>query len=326
MIPTVRRILTASAVLGMFLVPLNTYFFFFLEERWGLGPGGRGAFFAVMPLFSMAAFALFGRRGEDLFQRDPAAFVRVSAWLFGAGAVLLPVSVYSPFLAGLVLLFGLSFACFGLLAVSTTMVMLSIVPASMRPHAAALAGIFTAAVGGFGGILLLGGMEQALGATGAIGTLVVPGVVSAIVLWTAARTVDHDFDIMVDELVEEEEFRVLREMGAHLPLLACRGVDFSYGRLQVLFDVNFAVDEGEMVALLGTNGAGKSTLLRVISGVGLPSRGTVRLDGADVTFLDAERRVGARYHSDPGRQSGVRSHDRARQHARLRLQPRQSPG
>jgi ABC-type branched-subunit amino acid transport system ATPase component len=59
----------------------------------------------------------------------------------------------------------------------------------------------------------------------------------------------------------------------------------------VLFGVDFSVDDGEMVALLGTNGAGKSTLLRVISGLGLPSRGSVRYRGADITFLDAERRL-----------------------------------
>jgi ABC-type branched-subunit amino acid transport system ATPase component len=74
-------------------------------------------------------------------------------------------------------------------------------------------------------------------------------------------------------------------------LLACRHVDFSYGQLQVLFDVDFTVDDGEMVALLGTNGAGKSTLLGVISGLNLPSRGSVRLRGADITYVDAERRV-----------------------------------
>jgi ABC-type branched-subunit amino acid transport system ATPase component len=79
--------------------------------------------------------------------------------------------------------------------------------------------------------------------------------------------------------------------GGTLPLLRCHGVDFSYGQLQVLFGVDFSISEQEMVALLGTNGAGKSTLLRVISGLGLPSRGTVHYRGEDVTFLDAERRV-----------------------------------
>ena len=55
-----------------------------------------------------------------------------------------------------------------------------------------------------------------------------------------------------------------------------------------------------MVALLGTNGAGKSTLLRVISGLGLPSAGTVRLGGADITYLDAERRVALGITQIPG--------------------------
>ncbi len=300
LIPTVKRILTASAVLGMFTVPLNTFFFFFLEQRWGLGPGGRGLFFAALPVFAIVAFAALGKRGESLFQRDPAAFVRASSVVLAIGAVLLPLSVFSPFLGGLVVLFGLSFACFGLLGIALTMTILSIVPASMRPHAAALAGIFTAAVGGFGGVLLLSGVEAALGSTGAIGFLVVPGLIAALVLRTAAHTVDADFDRMVDELVEDEELNVLRGQGQHLPLLSCRGIDFSYGRLQVLFDVDFTVDDGEMVALLGTNGAGKSTLLRVVSGVGLPSKGTVRLDGNDITYLDAERRVARGVTQIPG--------------------------
>lgn len=65
--------------------------------------------------------------------------------------------------------------------------------------------------------------------------------------------------------------------------LSATGVDVSYGQLQVLFDVDLQVADGEMVALLGTNGAGKSTLLRAISGLS-PSRGRiqlgdVRLDG-----------------------------------------------
>jgi ABC-type branched-subunit amino acid transport system ATPase component len=59
----------------------------------------------------------------------------------------------------------------------------------------------------------------------------------------------------------------------------------------VLFGVDFSIEEQEMVALLGTNGAGKSTLLRVISGLGLPTRGTVHYQGTDISFLDAERRV-----------------------------------
>jgi len=83
-------------------------------------------------------------------------------------------------------------------------------------------------------------------------------------------------------------------------MLACRHVDFAYDKLQVLFDVDFTVDEGEMVALLGTNGAGKSSLLRVVSGLGLPSRGSVRFRGADITYIDPERRVSLGITQVPG--------------------------
>jgi branched-chain amino acid transport system ATP-binding protein len=73
-----------------------------------------------------------------------------------------------------------------------------------------------------------------------------------------------------------------------VPLLECREVDVSYGSVQILFGVDFAVEEGEIVALLGTNGAGKSTLLKAICGLVKPKRGTVTFAGEDVTNLPAD--------------------------------------
>ena len=77
-----------------------------------------------------------------------------------------------------------------------------------------------------------------------------------------------------------------RETGE--PLLDCQGVDVSYGPVQILFGVDFHVNQGEIVALLGTNGAGKSTLLKGICGLVKPKRGTVRFAGEDVTNLPAD--------------------------------------
>ena len=66
-------------------------------------------------------------------------------------------------------------------------------------------------------------------------------------------------------------------------LLSCQGIDVAYSGVQVLFGVDFEVDEGEIVALLGTNGAGKSTLLRAISGLVHPSAGCITFDGRVIT-------------------------------------------
>ena len=74
-------------------------------------------------------------------------------------------------------------------------------------------------------------------------------------------------------------------------MLQCANIDFSYGPVQVLFDVNFEIHRGECVALLGTNGAGKSTILRVISGLEVPERGVVRLNGRNITYVAPEQRV-----------------------------------
>ena len=72
-------------------------------------------------------------------------------------------------------------------------------------------------------------------------------------------------------------------MTAGQTLLSCKGVDVSYGPVQILFGVDFEVVEGEIVALLGTNGAGKSTLLSAVCGLVKPSAGTVMYSGHDIT-------------------------------------------
>jgi len=70
-----------------------------------------------------------------------------------------------------------------------------------------------------------------------------------------------------------------------------QGIDFAYGQVQVLFDIDLTVQSGETVALLGANGAGKSTLLRIVSGLSLPQRGEVLHHGEPVTRVRAEERL-----------------------------------
>lgn len=79
---------------------------------------------------------------------------------------------------------------------------------------------------------------------------------------------------------------------AAVPILRAKDIDFSYGKLQVLFGVCIELYDGEALALLGTNGAGKSTLLRVVAGLEHPDAGRVLLADDDITDVPAERLAG----------------------------------
>src|SRR3954451_24225280 len=70
-----------------------------------------------------------------------------------------------------------------------------------------------------------------------------------------------------------------------MSFLEVRDLDAGYGQVQILFGLSLEIDDGEMVALLGTNGAGKSTLFKCITGLLPPSRGSIRFMGDDITAL-----------------------------------------
>ncbi|MCB1161983.1 MAG: ABC transporter ATP-binding protein [Candidatus Krumholzibacteriia bacterium] len=65
-------------------------------------------------------------------------------------------------------------------------------------------------------------------------------------------------------------------------MLEVTNVDMSYGDMQVLWDVTFAVHPGEIVVLVGANGAGKSSVLKTISNLSPAKGGTIRFDGLNL--------------------------------------------
>lgn len=68
------------------------------------------------------------------------------------------------------------------------------------------------------------------------------------------------------------------------PALELDGVDMHYGFVRALDRIDFHVNQGEVVSLLGDNGAGKSTLLKVMSGAHRPTGGTLRVHGEEKEF------------------------------------------
>ncbi|MCT4334848.1 sugar ABC transporter ATP-binding protein [Paracoccus sp. YLB-12] len=69
-----------------------------------------------------------------------------------------------------------------------------------------------------------------------------------------------------------------------MTVLALHGVSKSFGPIEVLHDVDLALDPGQVHALIGENGAGKSTIMKILGGFLDPTEGQILLDGKPVRF------------------------------------------
>jgi branched-chain amino acid transport system ATP-binding protein len=77
------------------------------------------------------------------------------------------------------------------------------------------------------------------------------------------------------------------------PILQVDGIHSYYERIHAVRGVSFAIQSGEIIALIGGNGAGKSTTLRTISGLLRPRVGTIRFLGQDITGAESHTIVHA---------------------------------
>jgi branched-chain amino acid transport system ATP-binding protein len=126
-------------------------------------------------------------------------------------------------------------------------------------------------------------------------------LVGSFVLASGGAFVEHDIQQVWRSAAARSEVAHLRRQGK-VKLLLCRDIDVHYDDVQVLFGVNLEVDEGEIVALLGTNGAGKSTLLKAVSGLVQASGGAVVFDGRDMTHTPPDEVAGRGVAVVPGGQ------------------------
>ncbi|SCX10274.1 amino acid/amide ABC transporter ATP-binding protein 2, HAAT family (TC 3.A.1.4.-) [Lachnospiraceae bacterium YSD2013] len=68
-----------------------------------------------------------------------------------------------------------------------------------------------------------------------------------------------------------------------MAMLEVTNLHVKYGMIEAIKGVNFTVNKGEVIALIGANGAGKTTILHTISGLITPSEGTIEFEGKDIT-------------------------------------------
>jgi branched-chain amino acid transport system ATP-binding protein len=70
-----------------------------------------------------------------------------------------------------------------------------------------------------------------------------------------------------------------------MALLEANNVTMAFGGLKALCDIDFHINEGEIVALIGPNGAGKTTFFNLLTGIYKPTEGTIAFDGKSLAGL-----------------------------------------
>ncbi len=78
-----------------------------------------------------------------------------------------------------------------------------------------------------------------------------------------------------------------------MALLEVNNLHLSFGGLQVLHDVSFAVEPGEIYAIIGPNGAGKTSILNCLGGFYHQEKGEIRFAGQDISQISPDRRAAA---------------------------------
>jgi ABC-type branched-subunit amino acid transport system ATPase component len=287
-----RILILLPLVFGVVVWGLDAPLTEFLRDRWLLLGGTPMLVFGLLALVGVPAALWYSQRAETAYRARPMSLVDAGTWGSLAVAASLILAVTLPVFGLTILFLAVTFAAGACILVAAVLGLLSVTAPSLRGHAAVLLGTVallgaTVAPQDFNSFAARFGVEWGL-----IILATVPLAIRGARQGRRARpNADADVDNVARKLLETHELAVRTSLGHHLPLLSCRRIDFSYGQVQVLFGVSLTVDDGEMVALLGTNGAGKSTLLRVVSGLGFPSAGSVNFRGADITYLGADRRV-----------------------------------
>jgi ABC-type branched-subunit amino acid transport system ATPase component/sugar phosphate permease len=285
--------LVGMAALGLALFSTPLFLSLYFKDELGLDAFERGIVATITAVPALVAVLIAGKRADELFRRSPAAamvFVGLLIASFGGTQVL---AIWMPNIWSVVPILAISGALARSAFTVLPAVISTVIPYRLRARGTALVGIYVFLFGAFFGAIGTGLLSDAYGPRTALSVVVLPAtLIGGLLIALGARHLRGDMAMVVEELREEREERDrMREIDAASPVIQIRNLDFSYGKVQVLFGIDLDIHRGETLALLGTNGAGKSTLLRVISGLGVADRGVVRLNGRSVTYADPELRV-----------------------------------
>ncbi len=285
--------LVAVAILGFAGTAAPLFGNLYFVRRWGLDTAQRADVYSIIGLAAFLGLPVAYVLGDRYFRRAPQRPLAIAAACITAYGAFYVTSLYMPHLWMVVTLQFLANASVSPLAICIFLTLAATAPPEMRTICFAMFGVYSLVFGGFTGAVILGAISDAVGyshgPTVAL-TLIGPVcLIGGIMLVIGSRYVRRDITLVIEDVLERYAEGQRRQAGGEVPALQVHNLDFFYGANQVLFNVNLEINQGEILALLGTNGAGKSTLLRAVSGLEHPHRGVIRIFGANCTYLEPEQ-------------------------------------
>ncbi|HUR50327.1 MAG TPA: MFS transporter [Acidimicrobiales bacterium] len=287
-VPTLRRLWVGAFFFGLGTLQLDTLLSLYFEKVYNYDALGRGwvqFVFGAGTVAGLIAGSRFANRAvADGQGRRLPIVVGAATIPFFVGLMLVAVSPVSS--VALVGAFLVS-AGNGFYQPAYYTVVGTVAPPRVRTQSYAWA-ILIYGAGGLSYLLVFGAFGGEDGSyRGLAVALAFLTSFAGIAASSAAKFFERDAARAAATLETTSRLNQERLGGGKPPLLVCRNVDVAYDSVQVLFGVDLEVQEGEIVALLGTNGAGKSTLLKAISGLVEPIGGSIFFDGRDMTHADA---------------------------------------
>ena len=279
---TLRRIFVANLIGSPGLYIFALFSRRVLVEDYGLDPGGLGTVAVISAAFAFPGILFAGAVVDDLLRRRPGQILRFFGVLQLLGLFPVVLFVLRVPLPVIVVMSGVVALLEGFFVPAIRVLNLQVTPAHVRTLATTVSDF--ANVSRPIALFFIGPIAAEQGVNGVLWFSLVFLVLSSLVYLSSAPLFELDMRSAYAANLAGEEYRRAKREGND-KLLVCRNVDVEYSGVQVLFDVDFDVEEGEVIALLGTNGAGKSTLLRAIAGLTTASSGAIILGGRDITFM-----------------------------------------
>jgi ABC-type branched-subunit amino acid transport system ATPase component/predicted MFS family arabinose efflux permease len=282
-IRTLRRLFLADIPSGVANRTFSFFFTILLFEHYGLNITQRAVIGTVLGLMTLPFGFMAGGLIDVLMRRRPQRVLIFSGLLSLAVALTLIVVAALPPLWFLIVVSVIFGAVSSLLGPARNVLYVQILPAHVRTLGLSVRILATIPAQLIQGSLI-GLFVTRWGNQGGLIMTVPFAILGALMDLSAAGFFDRDMRSAIASQLASEEYRRAKKAGRG-KLLVCRDVDVEYDGVQVLFGVDFDVEEGDIIALLGTNGAGKSTLLKAISGTQEASSGAIVIDGRDTTHM-----------------------------------------